>query len=508
MSSSAVAGLCRLRFRAPESVFELAVPTDVPLADLLPAIIGHAGADLRERGVEHGGWILQRLGGEPLDEELTTDPLSLHDGDELYLRPRRDALPPVHFDDLVDGVAAGMRERGDTWRPAMTHHLAVGLGLCALAAGFVILLLPGPSPVRELAAAVTAALLLLGAASASRAVGDSGAGTALGAASVPFLSLAAVQLPTGGTGPVLLGARLIAGASAAAGAAVLAMAAVGWSAPFFMGIVATAVLAAVAGWMSLLGLSLVQVAAVSEDGRRGVRQLHPGDRLQLSGLRLPALPRNAEELQEEIEPFPAGNVIARSAIADAYLTSFYMAVGAVSAVCVTLLSTGTGWVPPMIVGTVCLLLLLHARPIGSVRQRLAVLLPAAYGLVLLAAGAIARQDRNGRLLALAGLLAVAVVLLVIAWTIPGRRLVPYWGRAADMLHTLAAASAAAAGAADHRRLPCAPRDQRPRRDNRDAVPTRPGAGAHVRHEQALLGHAARPTPTRRTPRPGVPPGAP
>ena len=30
MSASAVAGLCRLRFRAPGSVFELAVPADVP----------------------------------------------------------------------------------------------------------------------------------------------------------------------------------------------------------------------------------------------------------------------------------------------------------------------------------------------------------------------------------------------------------------------------------------------------------------------------------------------
>ncbi|MGH3374441.1 MAG: EsaB/YukD family protein, partial [Actinoallomurus sp.] len=119
---SAAAGLCRLRFRAPEKMFELAVPADVPLADLLPAIIGHAGSDLEEKGLDHGGWVLQGLGADPLDEERTAESLGLHDGDELYFRPRREAMPPVHFDDLVDGVATGMRSRGDSWRPEATYR--------------------------------------------------------------------------------------------------------------------------------------------------------------------------------------------------------------------------------------------------------------------------------------------------------------------------------------------------------------------------------------------------
>lgn len=39
-----------------------------------------------------------------------------------------------------------------------------------------------------------------------------------------------------------------------------------------------------------------------------------------------------------------------------------------------------------------------------------------------------------RPLLLAGLLAAAAVLAITGWTLPGRRLVPYWGRAVDLLH--------------------------------------------------------------------------
>jgi hypothetical protein len=51
---------------------------------------------------------------------------------------------------------------------------------------------------------------------------------------------------------------------------------------------------------------------------------------------------------------------------------------------------------------------------------------------------VATASATGRL-ALAGALpAAGAVLLVVGWTVPGRRLLPYWGRAADILHTLCA----------------------------------------------------------------------
>ncbi|MER7753281.1 type VII secretion integral membrane protein EccD [Kitasatospora sp. NPDC097643] len=436
-NGTAVAGLCRLRFRTPEAVLELAVPADVPLADLLPAVLDHAGPELAERGVEHDGWVLQRLGGPPLDEEQSPDALDLRDGDELQLRPRRDALPEVHFDDLADGVATGMRARPDTWRPALTHHVALALAVAVLVGGLALLLLPGPERTRALAAAVTGLLLLLGALSASRAVGDAGAGTALGAVAVPYLATAGALLPTGG-GPGATGARLLAGGCAAAGAAVLALAAVGCAAPLFLGAVLLALDVTLAGVLTLNGVSWPETAAVLAVLSVVLGAFVPGLCFRLSGLRLPALPRNAEELQEGIAAVPSATVHSRSAVADGFLTAFHLALGLVLTLCLTVLAGEDDWAAKALTATLSVLLLLHGRAIGSIPQRLSVLLPGAYGPALLAGHVAAGQPTGGRLVLLVGLLWVAAALAVVSWTIPGRRLLPYWGRAADLLHTAAA----------------------------------------------------------------------
>ncbi|WP_033259314.1 EsaB/YukD family protein, partial [Kitasatospora setae] len=152
---TAATGLVRLRFRAPEAAFELALPGDVVLADLLPAVLGWAGPGVQEDGGDHSGWVLQRIGGAPLDEERTLDALGLRDGEELHLRPGQAPLPEVHFDDLVDGVRTGTLARGDSWRPAATRRLALALALTALGCGLLLLALPGPAAPRCAAAALT-----------------------------------------------------------------------------------------------------------------------------------------------------------------------------------------------------------------------------------------------------------------------------------------------------------------------------------------------------------------
>ncbi|GLY73794.1 type VII secretion integral membrane protein EccD [Actinoallomurus iriomotensis] len=436
--SSAATGLCRLRFRAPESVFELAVPADVPLADLLPAIIRHAGPDLEEKGLDHGGWVLQTLGADPLDEERTAESLGLCDGEELHLRPRREALPPVHFDDLIDGIVEGMRENGGSWRPRATYRAAVTLTAVALAGGLAVLALPGPPRPRVLAAALTGALLLLGAASSSRAVGDARVGALLGAVAVPYAGLAGFLLPAGVPGPGLTGARLLASGSAAAGAAVLALAAVACSAPLFLAMVLVALLEVLAGVLALAGMPPVHAAAIIVVITVVFGGFVPGVAFRLSGMRLPMLPRNAEELQEDIAPFPAGEVIARSAVADAHLNALHIAVGAVCTAAGTLLGLSGGWAPRTMAAALGLLLVLHARTVGGVTQRLAMLVPGVVaGALFLARVAVGDTDR---MVVLSVLLGGACALLVVAWTVPGRRLLPYWGRAGDLLHTFAALS--------------------------------------------------------------------
>jgi hypothetical protein len=80
--------VCRLTVYSPASRVELAVPVHVPVADLLPTILGHLGPELATTGMEHGGWVLQRLGEPPLQEDLGAAALGLYDGDILSTSDR------------------------------------------------------------------------------------------------------------------------------------------------------------------------------------------------------------------------------------------------------------------------------------------------------------------------------------------------------------------------------------------------------------------------------------
>jgi type VII secretion integral membrane protein EccD len=119
MADSAAAGLCRLTVRAPEKVIDLAVPSDISVMDLLPTLVDHAGDGLAESGLEHGGWILQRLNGQRLEEESSLDSLGLKDGETVLLRPHTETIPEIRLDDLVDGIAGSMRDRPFGWTPVI-----------------------------------------------------------------------------------------------------------------------------------------------------------------------------------------------------------------------------------------------------------------------------------------------------------------------------------------------------------------------------------------------------
>src|SRR5260370_26749167 len=199
--SPVVDDLCRLTVCGPAKSVELAVPVHVPLIDLLPALVGHLGDNLADAGLEHGGWVLQRLGDPPLREDLSIAALGLHDGDVVHLRPRSDQLPPLDFDDLIAGSAVGISGRADRWRPGMTRHLLVGLLAAPLAAA-VVLRAGRHGPLADRLTAALAVVFVALAAVASRAFGDPPAAGVLGAAAIAYAGVAWAELPLlhGGAG--------------------------------------------------------------------------------------------------------------------------------------------------------------------------------------------------------------------------------------------------------------------------------------------------------------------
>ncbi|MFC9915051.1 type VII secretion integral membrane protein EccD [Streptomyces sp. NPDC127197] len=444
MPEISTAGLCRLTVRTPRHSLDLAVPSDVSVADLLPAVLRHTGAETEEEGLEHAGWVLQTLGGRPLEGEGTLASSGINDGEVLYLRPRSDQLPQVRLDDLVDGIADTMRDRLHTWGPRSSRILLRGLTGLALATGLLILATPGLADgTRVTMLGVTAVLLLAAAATAGRAVGDAASGALLGSFAPPCLALAGA-LVTGVSadqGDQALGAALLAAGAAGAGSAALALALVGLHTPLFSALILAALAGAGTGaLMAFAGLDLTEgtllVAAIGAIASPFV----PSLAFKLAGMRMPFLPSTPQQLQEDIEPYPSQLVTARTETASTWMTALYGAIAAVLTGCFATAVTSDALPDRVTVTVLSLLLLLHSRRIGNVWQRLAMVLPGAAGLTLLALSTAATASPADRLLLAAGAIATAAVLAVASWFLPGRRLVPHWGRAAEILHSLLAVS--------------------------------------------------------------------
>src|SRR5215469_13437157 len=128
--------LCRVTVLAPRIRLDVAVPSDVPLAGLLPTLLLHSGEQRADDVGPPGGWVLQRVGEGPLDTDRSLRALGVGDGDVLYLRPWQSALPAAAYDDTVDAIRTTLRERSRRWTPELSRRAAfttIGVLLTAAA---------------------------------------------------------------------------------------------------------------------------------------------------------------------------------------------------------------------------------------------------------------------------------------------------------------------------------------------------------------------------------------
>jgi len=437
--------VCRLTVYGPKSRVELAVPAHVPLADLLPTFLGHLGQQLATTGLDHGGWVLQRLGEPPLDEDLGTAALGLYDGDLVYLRPRSDQMPPVDFDDLIDGVAAGIAERKDIWRPESTRRLALAAGALALVLGSPLVPAIGSGALAAAVGGVAAVLLLLAGTAAARAYGDEQTAVLLGVAALPFAAVAGLEVPAVDRSlpaPEMLAAPgLLAAGAFVAVAAVLVQLGTGRLRAGLTGATVGAVLTAVAGLLgTATGLDAPAVAAVLLPAVLLLGFLSPSIAAKLAGLRVQPLPASPAEFQQEIDPEPAGPLMARTARADAHITAVYMGLAVVCTGCLVVLALAAGRSSVLLVVAASVLVLLHSRELLGARQRVAMLAPGVIGPLTLILVAYGQRPGGFRLAVLLGLFVLGLAACAAARVLPGRRLLPHWGLAGDITHWVAAAA--------------------------------------------------------------------
>jgi type VII secretion integral membrane protein EccD len=427
---------------------ELAVPVHVPLIDLLPALLGHLGENLADAGLDHEGWVLQRLGDPPLREELSVAALGLRDGDLVHLRPRADQLPPLDFDDLIDGIATGISARSDRWRPEMSRRLLAGLLGGSLAVGLV-LLAGHLSALSDLLAAGLAAVLLALTAASSRAFADVSAAAVLGAATIAYAGLGGAEVPllsaiAHGT-PLLawgvLRAAILTGGIAIAGVSAAVAMASGGRHPALVGSTVAGLLIAVGGAVATFAkLPPAAAAAAVVTLAMPIGCWAPVLSFRLAKMRLDPPPTTAEELQADLDPEPSEQVLERTRCADRYMTALYCGLGvAVGAALIVLDITASRSAQLTAVDAIALLLL-HSRVLVAARHRLAAVIPAAVGVGVLLAATGLVADGSHWLVILAIAVAATVLLFTAERALPGHKLLPHWGRYGDWLQTLTAAA--------------------------------------------------------------------
>ncbi|WP_406170591.1 type VII secretion integral membrane protein EccD [Streptomyces canus] len=430
------ADVCRLTVSAAKGRTDLAVPVTATVATLLPVVVRQAAAedDLGSR------WALQRLGEAPLDLNGTPETLGLRDGDVLYLRPKDDPLSELRFDDVADGVATTLSAQGNRWRPELTRRLCLVLACLALGSLVALVFAARPNPLTALTCGVLAVGLVVGCGLVTRTLEDRAMGTITGLGACLFAALAglcAAAGPAGLLAPGRLDGLLTAAFTGVAAAAVLATGRVPIA--VFGTLLMLAGTVEFGSFLSIvLGWDATRIAAALAAAMFAMSPFLPRLALFAARLRVVELPHNAEELQQGIDPLPEALVTRRVAVADDYLSVFFLSAAAVFTVASALLVQAPHWSGRVFTAVFSAAVLLRARGVGNAWQRIALVVAGGLGGTLVVLSLVLHATPPARAAAMLGLFAVAALLLTGAWRLPGARLRPIWGRLGEILEGLTA----------------------------------------------------------------------
>jgi type VII secretion integral membrane protein EccD len=421
----------------------VALPADVPLADILPAVLPQFGAEWVERGSDHEGWVVQRVGQPPLEEDRTAAELSLFDGETVYVRPRADQLAKIDYDDLVDGVGEQVRDHTWSWSVERSRWTFRAGAAVTLLVGLLLVLGQGSAAQQTFIAGVFAVVLLAAAALAARGAADAPVATILTSVGVCYAAVAGWLL-VGTLDPGATAAMRLAGLSVttllalACSIMVLASPAYGFAGAtlFFTVLALTGVIGSVSA------LSLAQTAAIGLVLSLVIGVFVPSAAFRLSGLTLPSLPTAAEELGEDIEPIPHRRVTDLGAVTIGYSIGLFTGLGAAQTILLPVVVSGGGVWPVALALVIAATLLLRSRHPDGTAQRWAILVPAVVAIATTVLQVGAQLGSAVRLLLVfPSVFAVGLLLLLGGKRLPGRRLRPYWARTGEILESISAIAA-------------------------------------------------------------------
>jgi type VII secretion integral membrane protein EccD len=429
-------GLARVTIAAPKRRIDVALPEGVPVSELLPHLLRHAGEGAADDGERHGGWVLRRTTGVLVEPGRNLVLQGIRDGEVLYLVPRRAEWPELAYDDVVEVIARGARRNGRSWGGAATRRCALAVTCTLLGLGVVDVMVSGPPWLWPGIVGLAFALVLAAVGAVlSRAMSDAVAGAVVAACGLPYAAVggflvmgpAHTGLSGFGAPHVLLAstALLLVGVICYGGVAALGR--------LFVAAIAIGLLGVLGGLLYCASITPAGAAAVVLTVAIGLLPGYPLLSAILGRLPVPALPQRPEEMLED-RPVPSRSEVF-AAVTRAYeiLTGLLLGVAVASACCVALL-LASGLVWGAVLSTVAAVaLLLRARLFPTPQQRVPLIVSGAVALGALLLAAVQAVPTGARLVLLIFAVgAVAAVVLTAGLVYSRRAPSPYVGRLADI----------------------------------------------------------------------------
>ncbi|WP_232840623.1 type VII secretion integral membrane protein EccD [Streptomyces sp. Go-475] len=185
-------GFCRVTIVAPDSRIDVALPDDIPVADIYPEILRLS----QQRPAEGApvGYHLVRRDGTVLDSARSFAAQRVLDGELLALRPFSESLPPAVFDDVSEAVASAVTSERTLWNGDLTRAAGlVGGGVLPALLAFVAWTgdpLHDMNSLPGILAGVAGVLLVVLACVRARVYDDRASAIALGLGALPNVGVA------------------------------------------------------------------------------------------------------------------------------------------------------------------------------------------------------------------------------------------------------------------------------------------------------------------------------
>lgn len=455
-------GFCRVTIVAPDSRIDVALPEDIPVADIYPEILRLSGQTPPEGAPV--GYHLVRRDGTVLDSGRSFTAQRILDGEVLSLRPFSESLPPAVFDDVSDAVASAVTRDRTLWSDDMmrTAGLIGGGVLLGLMAFVLWFSAPGHDmhSIPGILGAVAGVLLVAFAAVRARVYDDRASALSLGLGAMPNVMLAGSGLLPLADGEGVGRLQFLLGSVAVLVAAVVLIAATpGGDGPFVSVAFAAVVATLLTFVASISDIRTVETASICAPLAVGVIAFLPG--LSARFARLPIgyeTPRSSVagyDADPDATPETGGPVDA-DRIAGQARRGHEMLIGLVGGCAVlSVVAAGVlgfsddGWGQLLALAT-GLAMVLRARLFRYTSQTVCSLVAGLVSIALLSLGLalnppaqIMRDLMAGDHLSLdlrtiwltAALAAAAVVATAIGLIVPRKGVTPFWARFLEIFET-------------------------------------------------------------------------